>query len=237
MYRSDDRRVPARAFMRLALTLFILCSSAAYAEARHRPQPSSPAAAAEPASIAIVVDHSASMNNSPAGKLLPDLLQRLVETGDDRNEYFIFSVSTSVNLEPEGRHASVDAKGAAKALKRIFSQRRVGATALFDACTLAAVKLSNAKHERRTILLLSDGVDTISTTTFGEVQNLLKLLGIRLSAVVIEPAGSGAREAYLRDAIDGLNKLAKASGGAVFQPTKETEKNVVFESIKALVYP
>lgn len=230
------RHMKPCALMCLALLLFILFSSAAFTRARHVSQASSSAVAAEPASIAIVVDNSASTHNLPAGKHLHESLQRLVESGDSRNEYFIFSVSTSVNLELEGAQGGVDAKGASKGLRRIFSKRREGATALFDACTLASVKLANAKHNKRVILVLSDGVDTISTITLSEVQNLLKLLGIRLNAVIIEQPGSSEVEAY-RSGIDALNRLARASGGAVFQPKKGIEKHVVLESIKALLYP
>ncbi|HYN86355.1 MAG TPA: VWA domain-containing protein [Pyrinomonadaceae bacterium] len=205
------------------------------AEAGRARQASSPAAAAsEPSSVAIIVDNSTSMRDPAAAKHLGESLRRLVESGDARNEYFVFGVSTLVNVESGGRTDGLDAEGAAKALRRVLSARREGATALWDACVLAATKLASAKHTRRVLLVVSDGGDTLSTATPAETLNLLKLLRVRLSAVVTKPDKEPLID---RRAVNTLKRMAAESGGAFFEPAKGAEKDAVFESVRALVYP
>lgn len=218
------------------LTLSILLLTAASAGASRARQSSSPAApATEPLSIAVIVDTSSSMRDSPAARHLGEALQRLVVSGDGRNEYFVFSVSTSANLDLQGSQSGIDAERAAKALKKIFAARKEGATALWDACVLAAVKLGNAKHQKRAILVVSDGGDTVSNVTPREALELLKRSGVRLSAVVIRPAIK--EELIDQRAINTLKRMATESGGTFFELTKDAGKDSVFDGVGALVNP
>lgn len=215
----------ARTATRLALAFAALSACATLARAQ---------AEEGPAGVALVVDTSDSMRDA-AGKRVHAALRRLLESGDARDEYFVFGVSTDVNVELSGAGAGLDAAGASKALGRLFSKKKQGATALYDACALAATRLANGRHPRRLILVISDGLDTVSATSLADVQNLLKRLGVRLVAVGI-PSGD-LRRVGGAVGVEALDRLAAASGGSVYRMEKDAKEDAIHEGIKALLAP
>src|SRR5687768_8689706 len=218
-------RLNARTFALLAL---LLCGGRAVASAQTAAP--TPAQTPEPASIAIVIDTSASVwaTFDSDGKRLRQALARFVEAGGGRDEFFIFRVSTETELHLD---RTEDASEVVRSLSKLLSRRKVGATALFDGCALAATKAADGKHTRRAVLLLSDGVDTISSMSLGDVEGLLKRAGVRLFAVEVGDRRSGG--AYYEGGANNLSKLAKASGGAVYRLNKAGELDSILAAVRA----
>ena len=100
-----------------------------------------------------------------------------------------------------------------------------GKTALFDALDRAMRHLDQGAQPRKALLVVSDGGDNASTTTFEQV-----LDGALRRDVVIYAIGLADRDD--REAKpDVLRKLAKVTGGEVFFPNKNAEIPGVMERI------
>lgn len=215
-------KLKAQTFVLLAL---LLCTARAASAQAVAPTPE-----VKPVSIALIVDASTSVGslNRAGGKQFLESFASFAAAEGGRDEFFIVKVSTQASLYLEGTE---DAAEVSKALGNLFSKREVGATALFDGCALGVQKLANARHEGRFVLLLSDGLDTISELTRQDVENLLKRTGVRLFAIEV---GEGSPvPQHSQDGSRNLEQLAKASGGAAYRVKKASEFDSILTSIRA----
>jgi Ca-activated chloride channel family protein len=103
-----------------------------------------------------------------------------------------------------------DREKLSQALRRINA---TGGTALFDALREGLTRIRSGRHNKRALLLLSDGQDTASSTTLEEILRL-----IRESQLVVYPMGISPLTSSKNDQvdIDILQALAANSGGRAF---------------------
>jgi Ca-activated chloride channel family protein len=184
------------------------------------PGPASPM----PIGLVIIFDLSGSVNEldqSPTVKPkdLKLLLSRLFQLGGE-NQYFIIGVSTTSNVILNG---STDGDVTLKALSKLASIRREGATALYDACYLGVERVVQGKPSNRVLLVVSDGVDTISKKSLDEVERALIEKKVKLYAIV----GKSTNNVY-RGALD---KLASSSRGIAFHYKQREDIPSIMESI------
>ncbi|HEX7316705.1 MAG TPA: VWA domain-containing protein [Pyrinomonadaceae bacterium] len=183
---------------------------------------------AEPVSGVIVVDASTSADSLSGadGKRFREAFARFAQASGGRDEFTVVEVSTyaSVSLD-----RTEDAAEVSKKLSRLFSSREPAATSLFDGCALALKKAAQGKYERRFILVLSDGVDTVSELSLKEVEKLLKEGGVKLFAIEVE---SRDRVGNFDGGFRALEALAKASGGAAYRQKKKGEFDPILSSIR-----
>ena len=217
------RRAESKARTLTLLALLLCCAHAASA------QTAPPAAEAEPFSVVIVVDTSASVESLSGsdGKKFLDSLARFAQAGGGRDEFFVVEVSTQASLYLDRTQDSAEV---AKRLSKLFSPHGPAATALYDGCALALKKASEGKYERRVVLLLSDGVDTVSELTLNGIQHLLEVSGVKLFAVEIgqrRPVGS------FDGGFRNLEALARASGGAAYRLKKGGGFETVWAAVRA----
>ena len=218
------------AFIPIVLSIgfyqFITSFSEAHATPLHTSQHAS---SSEPASIVLVVDMSASLfgGKDDERQALSNSLAQLVQTNNPQCEYSIVSVSTEPSLLVD---RATDTKAVLDRLNRLFSRRKGGATALYDACDLALKKISQAKYSRRLILIISDGVDTSSYKTIDGLHKAMVgsktpiyTINIGSSATDIHTFNQGKR--FLED-------IAGASGGKSFIPKNTEEIKFAIESIQ-----
>lgn len=197
----------------LALLALLLCCAGAAAQ--------TPA----PVGGVIVVDTSASVESlsGPEGKKFLEAFGRFAQAGD---EFAVIRVSTyaSIHLEP-----TEDAGMVAKKVSELFKDKEPQATSLYDGCALALKKALGSRHGRRFILVLSDGVDTVSELPLKEVQRLLHEGGVKLFAVEVgQSQHVGGSDGGFRN----LEALAKASGGAAFRLKKKGDYDAIFENVR-----
>jgi Mg-chelatase subunit ChlD len=223
---SQCMKLKARAFVLLAL---LLCTAHAASAQGSAP---TPAPEVKPVSIALVVDASSSVGalDKAGGKQFRDSFERFAAAEGGRDEFFIIKVSTQASLYLD---RTEDSAQVSKALGKLFSEREVGATSLFDGCALGVQKLAGGTREGRVVLLLSDGVDTLSELKLEDVESLLKRAGVRLFAVEVGQE-SPALE-HRRMGFRNLERLAKASGGAAYRVRKPSEFDSILTSIRALL--
>jgi hypothetical protein len=179
-----------------------------------------------PISLAIIFDLSQSTNEkdqSPTVKPkdLKSLLSQLFQL-NGQNQYFIIGVSTTPTVILNG---STDSAVTLKALSKLASIRREGATTLYDACYLGVEKVTQAESSNRVLLVVSDGVDTLSKKTLKEVKRALVEKKVKLYAIV----GMSKNNVYK----GALDELASSSGGIAFHYKEAKDLGPIMESLGA----
>ena len=103
--------------------------------------------------------------------------------------------------------------------------RAYGRTALFDAIVAGLDYLSRGRHERRVLVIVSDGGDNASHSTFDEV--IVKTQAsnaVIYTVALVDPVGGDANPGLLR-------RIAQANGGEAFAPRRPDDITKVFQRI------
>jgi Ca-activated chloride channel family protein len=175
-----------------------------------RPQPVAFFTAEDaPVSVGVLIDSSGSMYANR--ELVVTAATEFVERSNPKDEVFGLTFNeTVVPALPEGTRFTSDAHVLRQALAATIKTR--GRTALYDAIADGIEYLADGQYERKVLVVVSDGGDNASETTFEQI-----LDKVRASNVVIHAVG-------LVDPIDPesnlkrLRQLAEASGGIAFRP-------------------
>ena len=176
-----------------------------------------------PVSVGVIFDVSGSMSGDKIRKAR-EALSRFIETSHGSDEYFLIAFNSRAQLLMDKTR-----DGDAVLNKLTFVETRAN-TALYDACYLGVEKVTRGAHQKRAILLISDGQDNNSRYTFSEVRRLLKESDVVLYSVGIlggnDPGSSLGMEGQ---AI--LEELSAVSGGKAFFPNTSAEMDELFERI------
>ena len=174
-----------------------------------------------PASVGVLFDVSGSMNGEKISRAR-EALKRFVTTSHEQDEYFLIGFNSRANVLLD-RTRDSDAL-----LSKLTFVETKGNTALYDATYLGVEKVTRGTHDKRVLLIISDGIDNNSRYTFNEVRRLLKESGVLIYSVGIVGGGAGALDAS-GQAI--LEELSGVSGGKAFFPSTTAEMNEIFERI------
>jgi VWFA-related protein len=173
-----------------------------------------------PLSVGLVVDRSSSMFDKLNS--LHTAAMTFVHESNTEDETSIISFGNDVNLDQD---FTANTKRLSYSLDRIVPN---GNTALYDAVSLAAKHLSaNGFHDKKVLLVISDGEDNHSKYKLKEV-----LESIRESKIIIYSIGllgpdSGDYAMMFDDTGKrALKQLAEVTGGAAYFPkgTREVEQ-------------
>ncbi|MDQ3750921.1 MAG: VWA domain-containing protein [Acidobacteriota bacterium] len=168
-----------------------------------------------PVSLGIVFDTSGSMEDKIEG--VRDAVEHFVKSVAPGDEIFLIQFSDDAELILD---FTDDKRRILGAVENLEPQ---GSTALYDAVLLGLQKIRDGKHRKRALLLLTDGNDTASSTTFQEITALA-----RKSEVIIYGLGighgekgsshSGVFDNQIKDTVDmrTLRALADATGGNAY---------------------
>jgi VWFA-related protein len=123
----------------------------------------------------------------------------------------------------------------ASAAERMLDENRRGPTVLYDAIGQAVTQqLASSKNNqslRRAIIVLSDGADNSSDSTFDEALLELQRAGISLFAVHFPASDrSGKRES--NEGLEHLRKLSRRTGGAIVE--MDARRDFVSELIASI---
>lgn len=167
-----------------------------------------------PVSVGIIFDVSGSMK----GKLdrARDALRAFVQTSHDQDDFFLVGFNQRANLLSE----FVD--GEALVNKLTFVDPK-GQTALYDAAYLGIEKVKQGRHQKRAILLISDGQDNSSRYTYGELRKLLKEANVQIYCIGIVEMGGAAGSALDLQGQSILEEIAQVTGGKAFFPRSAAE--------------
>jgi Ca-activated chloride channel homolog len=155
-----------------------------------------------PVTIGLVVDSSGSMSNKAAD--VRSAIQLLLQQSKPHDQHFLvgFNDRPHLVLSP-----TMDAA--------LQSLRMAGRTALYDGLKVSIdhLRANPGLHERRVLVLISDGRDTASQITRADLMNL-----VRESSATIYTVGLYFDE-HTEERDSGLlRSLAKLSGGRFYHP-------------------
>lgn len=119
-----------------------------------------------PISVAMVLDMSGSMKTRV--DLLRDSIDQFFENANPRDEYYVVTVGSKPEL------LAGPARSSEEIQNKLLGARPTGWTALMDSIALAALELKHARHERKVLLIFSDGGENSSRYTEREVRNLVE---------------------------------------------------------------
>ncbi|HEX5708495.1 MAG TPA: VWA domain-containing protein [Pyrinomonadaceae bacterium] len=175
-----------------------------------------------PVSLGVVFDVSGSMSGDKIQRAR-EALTRFVDTSHHGDEYFLIGFNHRAQLlldKTRDSDALTD--------KLTFVSTK-GQTALYDACYLGVEKVTRGAHQKRAVLLISDGQDNSSRYTFSELRRLLKETDVIIYAIGINDGPYDSTLDVSGRAI--LEELSGVSGGKAFFPNSGAEMNDVFERI------
>jgi Ca-activated chloride channel family protein len=176
-----------------------------------------------PVSLGVVFDVSGSMSGDKIQRAR-EALVRFVDTSHHGDEYFLIGFNHRPQLlldRTRDSNALTD--------KLTFVSTK-GQTALYDACYLGVEKVTRGAHQKRAVLLISDGQDNSSRYTFSELRRLLKETDVIIYAIGISDGGPYDSTLDVTGRAI-LEELAGVSGGKAFFPNSGAEMNDVFERI------
>jgi Ca-activated chloride channel family protein len=176
-----------------------------------------------PVSVGILFDVSGSMSGDKVRRAR-DALAHFIQTSHDRDEYFLIGFNSRAQLLMDRTR-----DGQAVLDKLTFVQTKNN-TALYDACYLGVERVQRGTHQKRALLLISDGQDNNSRYTFGELRRVLKESDVVLYAIGIL-GGSDVGSALGMEGQGILDELAGVSGGKAFYPRSGAEMDDIFEQI------
>jgi Ca-activated chloride channel family protein len=129
-----------------------------------------------PVSVGILLDTSASMDRKI--RTAVEAVDRFIRRIHPDDEIFFMTFSGEPILRQD---FTDDRDKLSQSLRRIFP---TGGTALYDAVAESVTKIHSSRHDKRAILVITDGQDTASTAKLDEV-----LQSIRRSDVLVYPIG------------------------------------------------
>ena len=158
-----------------------------------------------PLSLGIVLDISQSMYGRRMDDARFALRRFLVDLLEPTDEAFLLVFNHDPKLEAPWT------LGPSRLHSRLETVRPYGATAIYDALTMALPMFADRTHNRAAIVLISDGADTASDATRGDVRQQIRrseafVYAVGIDAIERRPINDRVNERLLRS-------LTAESGG------------------------
>lgn len=177
-----------------------------------------------PATVGLLIDSSGSMVEHKGRVITAITLFALASHPEDQFYPLIFNEQIRSVLPPE-RDFTDDANELRDSLTRGLNA--YGRTAFHDALAYALDHLSQARHERRALVILSDGGDNASRLSFDDVLKQVQASNVVIySIALLDPLSRGQNP-------KGLRRLAEATGGLAFEPKRISAIGAVLGTIAA----
>ena len=176
-----------------------------------------------PVSLGVLFDVSGSMSGEKIQKARK-ALSRFINSSHPNDEYFLIAFNSRAQLLLD-RTRDGDA-----VLQKLTLVNPRQNTALYDAVYLGIERVTRGSHQKRALLIISDGQDNSSRYNFGEVRRLMKESDVVTYAVGIIDAGDASSQLGMQGQAF-LDELTSVTGGKSFYPTSDIEMDEIFERI------
>jgi len=174
-----------------------------------------------PVSIGIIFDLSGSMS-SKLVRARESILQ-FIRTANPQDEFFVIGFNDRPELIEDFTSSVED-------IEAQLATRRAGhRTALLDAIYYGVAKMKDARHQRRALLVVSDGGDNRSRYTEGEVRAQIREADVEMYAIGIFDAYAATPEEIAGPLL--LNDLAEETGGRLFRVDDLSEMGDIAEKV------
>ena len=174
-----------------------------------------------PVSIGIIFDLSGSMN-SKLIRARESILQ-FIKTANPEDEFFVIGFNDRPELIEDFTSSVEDIEAR---LATVHSGHR---TALLDAIYYGVEKMKEAKHQRKALLVVSDGGDNRSRYTEGEVRSQVKESDTEIYSIGIFDPYAATPEERTGPAL--LNELSEDTGGRLYRVDDIAEMGDIAEKI------
>lgn len=179
-------------------------------------------AADSPVTVGLIVDSSGSMREGRDRVVAS--VGAFAASSHPQDDLFALTFNESVrSVLPETGPFTSDPALLEAALRSGI--RAYGRTALYDAVARGLEYVSRGRHPRRVLIVVADGGDNASKTTFGSVLRQAQASNAAIYAVgVVDPLDRTADRGRLRE-------LARATGGEAFFPRRVDDLGAVLQRI------
>ena len=166
-----------------------------------------------PVTVGLVIDSSSSMRSKRTEVIAAAMA--FVELMNPQDQIFIVSFNEHPKLQlPEGKLFSNEPIELRSALNQSIP---AGQTALYDALVLAFNHLNKGHHEKKALLIVSDGGDNASQYRFNQVLDMAQKSKATLYTIaLISPEDPEQNPTVLK-------KISSISGGEFFSPSSVLE--------------
>lgn len=168
----------------------------------------------KPASVGIIFDLSGSMNNKISRAR--DAIKAFIDTCHNQDDFFLIGFNERATLLAELSNGQ-------SVLDKLSLAEPRGQTALYDAAYLGVEKVKEGRHDKRAILIVSDGQDNASRYDYGELRKLLKEADVQVYCIGITEEGADAGSILDRQGRVVLEEIARTTGGMAFFPSSYAE--------------
>ncbi|HKX27818.1 MAG TPA: VWA domain-containing protein [Blastocatellia bacterium] len=167
-----------------------------------------------PLNVGIVFDVSGSMK----GKIdrARNALKAFIQTSHNDDDFFLVGFNQRANLLAEFTDGD-------SLLNKLNLVDPNGQTALYDAAYLGIEKVQQGRHQKRAILLISDGQDNASRYSYGELRKLLKEANVQIYCIGIVELGGAAGSLLDVGGQSILEEISQTTGGKAFFPRSGPE--------------
>ena len=176
-----------------------------------------------PVSIGILFDVSGSMSGDKIIKARK-ALSRFILTSHPSDEYYLIAFNSRAQLLID-RSRDGDS-----VLQKLTLVKPKDNTALYDAVYLGVDKVSRGSHQKKALLIISDGQDNSSRYNFGEVRRLMRESDVVTYAVGIVGRGEASSQLGMQGQAF-LDEISSVTGGKAFYPESDVEMDEIFERI------
>ena len=176
-----------------------------------------------PVSVGIIFDVSGSMSGEKISKAR-NALSKFIGSSHPSDEYFLIAFNNRAQLLLDRTR---DGEAVLQKLTLVNPKQN---TALYDAVYLGIERVTRGTHQKKALLIISDGQDNASRYNFGEVRRLMKESDVVTYAVgIIDGSDAGSALGMQGQAF--LDELTSVTGGKSFYPASDIEMDEIFERI------
>lgn len=174
-----------------------------------------------PVTIGLVIDHSSSMSEKLAD--VTAAAQAFVKSSNPDDRMFVVNFNERVSQGlPKGIEFSDNAEQLGKA---IWGAPAIGTTALYDAIVEALKRLQGSTHDKKALIVISDGGDNASKADLDRVLKLTEQSNAMIYTIgIFEPDDPDKNPGVLKH-------LAHESGGEAFFPGQLSETVAICQRI------
>ncbi len=174
-----------------------------------------------PVSIGIIFDLSGSMT-SKLIRARESILQ-FIKTANPQDEFFVIGFNDRPELIEDFTNSMEDIQA------RLATVRAGHRTALLDAIYYGVAKMKDARHERKALLVVSDGGDNRSRYTEGEVRAQVREADVEIYSIgIFDPYAPTPEE---RTGPQLLDDVSEVTGGRLFRVDDIDEMGDIAEKI------
>src|SRR5581483_7088852 len=130
-----------------------------------------------PISLGVIFDVSGSMSDKM--QKAREAVVEFFKTANPQDEFFMITFSDKPDLLADFTKSIEDIQG-----KLVYTLPK-GRTALLDAIYMGVAKMKDAQHQKKALLIISDGGDNRSRYTEGEIKNMVKEADVQIYAIGI----------------------------------------------------